>query len=105
MESALEQIKTALQEQEWLEADFRQLERSEQEVMDILRQGWQGHAASGFHTYIEEVQQAETRAWKKGFAQRQEKLDQDRTQTNQSLFQLDNQQRALQKELIAYEPN
>lgn len=89
--------------EEWLEQDLRQLERAEQEALEILRQGWQGSRANGFHHYIEDVQLEESRAWEKGFAQRQTNLEQVRSEQTKSLFHLENQQQALQREWTAHE--
>lgn len=89
--------------EEWLEQDLRQLERAEQETLGILRQGWQGSRANGFHHYIEDVQLEESRAWKKGFAQRQANIEQARSEREQALFHLENQQQAMQKEWTADE--
>lgn len=89
--------------EEWLEQDLRQMERAEQEVLEILRQSWQGSRANGFHSYIEDVQLEEARAWKKGFAQRQTNLEQARSEQTKSLFHLETQQQDLQKEWTADE--
>lgn len=38
-EAEIEQLKETMRAEEWLEQDLRQLERAEQEALEILRQG------------------------------------------------------------------
>ncbi|EAH1708956.1 ribonuclease P, partial [Listeria monocytogenes] len=58
-ETNVNQTRRKQNEQDWLEEDSNQLTHEKLALLDFLRSGWQGEAASGFHRYLEEQQQEE----------------------------------------------
>ncbi|WP_099225420.1 hypothetical protein [Listeria costaricensis] len=97
----LEQIRREQNEQEWLEVDFKQMQQEEQALMELLRDGWQGGTATGFHYYLEDVQEEEHREWRKAIREKEETLNQQVDRARNKLYDLEDQQRKLQKEITS----
>ncbi|EAH4443803.1 ribonuclease P [Listeria innocua] len=97
-ETNVDQTRRKQNEQDWLEEDSNQLAQEKRMLLDLLRSGWQGEAASGFHRYLEEQQHEESVAWKKDLQDKRTDLDTGLQENKVRLHALETKQATLQKE-------
>ncbi|EAH1059988.1 ribonuclease P [Listeria monocytogenes] len=97
-ETNVNQTRRKQNEQDWLEEDSNQLTHEKLALLDFLRSGWQGEAASGFHRYLEEQQQEEFQAWRKDLQDKRTYLDTELQENKARLHTLETKQATLQKE-------
>ncbi|MBC2261922.1 ribonuclease P [Listeria sp. FSL L7-0091] len=97
-ETNVDQTRRKQNEQDWLEEDSNRLEQEKLALLDLLRSGWQGEEASGFHRYLEEQQQEESGAWRKDLQDKRTDLDTELQENKARLHTLETKQATLQKE-------
>ncbi|MBC1571774.1 ribonuclease P [Listeria sp. FSL L7-1426] len=97
-ETNVDQTRRKQNEQDWLEEDSHQLTQEKLVLLDFLRNGWQGEEASGFHRYLEEQQNEESRAWRKDLQDKRTDLDIELQGNKDKLHTLETKQATLQKE-------
>ncbi|EAF5658985.1 ribonuclease P [Listeria innocua] len=97
-ETNVDQTKRKQNEQDWLEEDSNRLEQEKLALLDLLRSGWQGEEASGFHRYLEEQEHEESVAWKKDLQDKRTNLDKELQENKVRLHALETKQATLQKE-------
>ncbi len=67
-------------------------------VIRLLRSGWQGEEASGFHRFLEEQQHEESQAWRRDLQDKRSDLDTELQENKARLHTLETKQATLQKE-------
>ncbi|MBC6116896.1 ribonuclease P [Listeria innocua] len=97
-ETNVDQTRRKQNEQDWLEEDSNRLEQEKLALLDLLRSGWQGEEASGFHRYLEEQEHEESVAWKKDLQDKRTNLDKELQENKVRLHALETKQATLQKE-------
>ncbi|HAA0650964.1 ribonuclease P [Listeria innocua] len=97
-ETNVDQTRRKQNEQAWLEEDSNQLAQEKRMLLDLLRSGWQGEEASGFHRYLEEQEHEESVAWKKDLQDKRTNLDKELQENKVRLHALETKQATLQKE-------
>ncbi|MBC1935327.1 ribonuclease P [Listeria grandensis] len=90
------QLRQKLQGQQWLEEDLKHIHKQEMQLLDLLRQGWQGAEARGFHNYLEEQQQVDSSNWKKGMRQQEEEIEDSIQKSKMQLLDFQIEQQELQ---------
>ncbi|EPY9329932.1 DNA double-strand break repair Rad50 ATPase [Listeria monocytogenes] len=100
IEDNLQRLKQEQNEQAWLAEDFARVHLEEQESLYFLREVWQGAESRSFGYYLEDIQEKEQQKWHKKIQANQEECKQKITACQKNIYQLENQQQDLQKELL-----
>ncbi|WP_088810381.1 MULTISPECIES: hypothetical protein [unclassified Listeria] len=99
MEDGLHMLQNQQNQLEWLEEDHMRIQREQEELRELLREGWQGERATGFHMYTEEVQYREQRDWRQNIQEQRGDVTNQMTAAKQTLRELEAQQAELRKAL------
>ncbi|EIL7051843.1 TPA: DNA double-strand break repair Rad50 ATPase [Listeria monocytogenes] len=100
LEDNLQRLRQGQNEQAWLAEDFACVHLEEQESLHFLREVWQGAESRSFGYYLEDIQEKEQQKWHKKIQANQEEYLQKITACRKNIYQLENQQQDLQKELL-----
>ncbi|ECB9645950.1 DNA double-strand break repair Rad50 ATPase [Listeria monocytogenes] len=99
-EDFLQNLQRQQNEQEWLAEDFARVHQEERESLELLREVWQGAESRSFGYYLADLQEEEKQKWHKKIQANQEEHQQKITACQKNIYQLENQQQDLQKELL-----
>ncbi|EDO0829808.1 DNA double-strand break repair Rad50 ATPase [Listeria monocytogenes] len=100
VEDKLQRLRREQNEQAWIAEDFARVHLEEQESLQFLREVWHGAESRIFGYYLEDVQEKEQQMWHKKIQANQEEHQQKISACQKSIYQLENQQQDLQKELL-----
>ncbi|TYV60187.1 DNA double-strand break repair Rad50 ATPase [Listeria monocytogenes] len=98
-EDFLQDLQRQQNEQEWLAEDVARVNQEERESLEFLREVWQGAESRSFGYYLADLQEEEKQVWHKKIQANQEECQQKITDCRKSIYQLENQQQGLRKEL------
>ncbi|WP_239257348.1 ribonuclease P [Listeria ilorinensis] len=99
LENQLSQIRQQQNQLARLEEDNQGIAQEQYEMMDMLRQGWQGERANGYHSYLEDLQQQEARTWRNEMIASIDAADQEAQKIKNKQWQLQDQQAQIRKEM------
>ncbi|EAF1438988.1 DNA double-strand break repair Rad50 ATPase [Listeria monocytogenes] len=100
IEDKLQRVRREQNEQARLAEDVARVHQEEQESLHFLREVWQGAESRSFGYYLEDVQEKEQQMWHKKIQANQEEHQQKIAACQKNIYQLENQQQDLQKELL-----
>ncbi|EMD5274344.1 DNA double-strand break repair Rad50 ATPase [Listeria monocytogenes] len=98
-EDFLQDLQRQQNEQEWLAEDVARVNQEERESLEFLREVWQGAESRSFGYYLADLQGEEKQKWHKKIQANEEECQQKITACRKSIYQLENQQQGLRKEL------
>ncbi|EAO7438679.1 DNA double-strand break repair Rad50 ATPase [Listeria monocytogenes] len=98
-EDFLQDLQRQQNEQEWLAEDVARVNQEERESLEFLREVWQGAESRSFGYYLADLQEEEKQKWHKKIQANEEECQQKITACRKSIYQLENQQQGLRKEL------
>ncbi|KXW92625.1 DNA double-strand break repair Rad50 ATPase [Listeria monocytogenes] len=98
-EDFLQDLQRQQNEQEWLAEDVARVHQEERESLELLREVWQGAESRSFGYYLADLQEEEKQMWHKKIQANEEECQQKITACRKSIYQLENQQQGLRKEL------
>ncbi|EAF4536441.1 DNA double-strand break repair Rad50 ATPase [Listeria monocytogenes] len=98
-EDFLRDLQRQQNEQEWLAEDVARVHQEERESLELLREVWQGAESRSFGYYLADLQEEEKQMWHKKIQANEEECQQKITACRKSIYQLENQQQGLRKEL------
>ncbi|MBC2012240.1 DNA double-strand break repair Rad50 ATPase [Listeria marthii] len=98
-ENFLQDLQRQQNEQEWLAEDVARVHQDERESLELLREVWQGAESRSFGYYLADLQEEEKQKWHKKIQANEEECQQKITACRKSIYQLENQQQGLRKEL------
>ncbi|MBC2061887.1 DNA double-strand break repair Rad50 ATPase [Listeria marthii] len=98
-EDFLQDLQRQQNEQEWLAEDVARVNQEERESLELLREVWQGAESRSFGYYLADLQEEEKQMWHKKIQANEEECQQKITACRKSIYQLENQQQGLRKEL------
>ncbi|EKZ6912678.1 DNA double-strand break repair Rad50 ATPase [Listeria monocytogenes] len=99
-EDFLQDLQRQQNEQEWLAEDFARVHQEERESLELLREVWQGAESRSFGYYLADLLEEEKQKWHKKIQANQEEHQQKIAACQKNIYQLENQQQDLQKELL-----
>lgn len=95
----LQDLQRQQNEEEWLAEDVARVHQEERESLELLREVWQGAESRSFGYYLADLQEEEKQKWHKKIQANEEECQQKITACRKSIYQLENQQQGLRKEL------
>ncbi|EAC4706088.1 DNA double-strand break repair Rad50 ATPase [Listeria monocytogenes] len=98
-EDFLQDLQRQQNEEEWLAEDVARVHQEERESLELLREVWQGAESRSFGYYLADLQEEEKQKWRKKIQANEEECQQKITACRKSIYQLENQQQGLRKEL------
>lgn len=98
-EDFLQDLQRQQNEEEWLAEDVARVHQEERESLELLREVWQGAESRSFGYYLADLQEEEKQKWHKKIQANEEECQQKITACRKSIYQLENQQQGLRKEL------
>ncbi|EAG4603581.1 DNA double-strand break repair Rad50 ATPase [Listeria monocytogenes] len=98
-EDFLQDLQRQQNEQEWLAEDVARVHQEERESLELLREVWQGAESRSFGYYLADLLEEEKQMWHKKIQANEEECQQKITACRKSIYQLENQQQGLRKEL------
>ncbi|MBF2350239.1 DNA double-strand break repair Rad50 ATPase [Listeria marthii] len=98
-EDFLQDLQRQQNEQEWLAEDVARVNQEERESLELLREVWQGAESRSFCYYLADLLEEEKQMWHKKIQANEEECQQKITACRKSIYQLENQQQGLRKEL------
>ncbi|WP_181330013.1 DNA double-strand break repair Rad50 ATPase [Listeria monocytogenes] len=99
-EDFLQDLQRQQNEQAWLAEDFARVHQEERESLELLREVWQGAESRSFGYYLADLQEEEKQKWHKKIQANEDECQQKITACRKNIYQLENQQQDLQKELL-----
>lgn len=99
LEDFLQDLQRQQNEEEWLAEDVARVHQEERESLELLREVWQGAESRSFGYYLADLQEEEKQKWHKKIQANEEECQQKITACRKSIYQLENQQQGLRKEL------
>lgn len=98
-EDFLQDLQRQQNEEEWLAEDVARVHQEERESLELLREVWQGAESRSFGYYLADLQEEEKQKRHKKIQANEEECQQKITACRKSIYQLENQQQGLRKEL------